>query len=371
MLPRGSGIIVVSLLLAWAIPVAVAADDAADSAASFTCLPWEEGQKMFYTDPYWRGGDCASTVDLGDGRVLWLFADSWVGVKPPYVRDSCCVHMIRNCMGIQHGYDPATADFRVHWRGTREEPRAFFAGEEDSWFWPGNGVMIDGVLVVFLMRVCPSDSGLGFVTCGHAAFIIDSFDGNPDQWSLKRLALPENSFGIMLGAATLVEPPYLYAFSTKEPGDHSMYLARWLTDSILAGSADAIEWWTGDSTAWVPHSSLTSLPTALFLHGASEFSVVHDASTDQYLSVQMVGFGAIDVTMRTAPALTGPWSDLQLVYQPLEKAKPGVMMYAAKVHPEIIGADLVITYNTNASHEMLIADSTLYYPRLLRFDWND
>ena len=204
----------------------VDAGDAAQSRTQFISSSWESGQKMFYSDTFWRGGDCASTVDLGDGRVLWLFADSYIGVKPPYLRDQCCVKMIRNCMGIQTGYDPSSADFTVYWPGTKDSPEAFFPTEDTSWFWPGNGIRIDDILIVFLMRVCDSDSGLGFVTCGHAAFLISDIDGDPGEWSISRFKLPDNPFGIMLGAATIFEPPYLYAFSVKEPGNHAIYLAR-------------------------------------------------------------------------------------------------------------------------------------------------
>lgn len=361
----------VLLLLVCTASLEADAGDVAQSRIPFISRPWESGQKMFYSDPYWRGGDCASTVDLGDDRVLWLFADSYVGVKPPYRRDYCCVKMIRNCLGIQSGYDPSTAEFTVYWRGTNDTPEAFFPAEDTSWFWPGNGIRIDDILVVFLMCVCHSDSGLGFMTCGHAAFLISDFNGDPGEWSISKLQLPDNPFGIMLAAATIVEPPYLYAFSVKEPGDHSMYLARWHADSVLVGSTQAIEWWTGDSSAWVLDSKLTFEPAVLFPDGATELSVVYDARTDQYLSIQTVGFGAVDVMMRTSPALTGPWSALRLVYEPPEKNKLGVGMYAAKAHPEIIGADLIITYNTNAPIEMIIQDTSIYYPRLVRLNWSD
>lgn len=359
------------LLLMCMVPTGTEADEAVQLRESFVARTWEAGQRMFYSDPYWRGGDCASSVDLGDGRVLWLFADSYIGVKPPYRRDSCCVTMIRNCMGIQSEYDPSVADFTVHWRGTKDTPGAFFPKEDTSWFWPGNAVRFDSFLIVFLMRVCASDIGLGFRTCGHAAFIIDELDGNPEEWSISSLQLPDNPFGIMLGAAVIVEPPYLYSFSVKEPGDHSMYLARWHTDSVLAGSADAVEWWTGENSAWVPDSKLTVEPAVLFPDGATELSIVFDTMTDQYLAIQTVGFGAADVMMRTSSALTGPWSELRLVYEPAEKRMPGVIIYAAKAHPEIVGADMIVTYNTNGPIEKIIADTTIYYPRFVRLDWRD
>jgi hypothetical protein len=60
-----------------------------------------------------------------------------------------------------------------------------------------------------------------------------------------------------------------------------------------------------------------------------------------------------------------------LVYEPPEKSKPSVMMYGAKAHPELIGADLIITYNTNAPIEIIIEDTTIYYPKLVRVDWSD
>lgn len=365
-----------AVLLAILVGPPVRGQETSSSQASFTASTWDEGQALFYSDPYWRGGDCASSIDLKDGRVLWLFADSYVGVKSPYSRDYCCVEMIRNCMGIQEGYDPSTARFNVYWRGSEEAPSAFFSSDDTSWYWPGNVVNAGSFLVVFLMHVCPSDVGLGFRECdqsAHAAYLVSDFEGVPREWMLTPLMLPDNPYGIMLGAATIIEPPYLYMFSidVKEPGDRSMYLARWHTDSLLIGSTRAIEWWAHDSSAWVPDLELSSEPTTVFGDGATELSVIYDDKTKQYIAIQTIGFGVADVMMRTAPNITGPWSDLQLVYEPAEKSVPDVMIYAAKAHPEIVGADLIITYNTNGPIETIIADTTIYYPRFVRFNWRD
>ncbi|PKK82582.1 MAG: hypothetical protein CVT49_12925 [candidate division Zixibacteria bacterium HGW-Zixibacteria-1] len=366
--------IAILVLLANVLSTNTEAGEVSQSIQDFTSLAWESSQRMFYADPYWRGGDCASSVDLGEGRVLWLFADSYIGVKPPYNRDYCCVKMIRNCLGIQEGYDPSTADFTVFWRGTRDTPGAFFPGDDTSWYWPGNAVRLDSFLVVFLMHVCPSDSGLDFRPCEHsthAAFLVSDLDGDPGEWTISPLKLPENKYGMMLGAATLIELPYLYMFGVKEPGDHTMYLARWHVDSVVTGSTSAIQWWTGQKSTWVLNSELASEPLMVFPEGATELSVVIDTLTDQYLAIQTVGFGPADIMMRTALAITGPWSDLRLVYEPPEKVMPGIMIYAAKAHPEIVGADIIITYNTNAPIEMIISDTTIYYPRFLRLDWRE
>ena len=44
----------------------------------FDATTWPEADALFLGDDYWIGADGASSVDLGDGRTLWLFADTWV-----------------------------------------------------------------------------------------------------------------------------------------------------------------------------------------------------------------------------------------------------------------------------------------------------
>src|SRR5215467_7748298 len=43
-----------------------------------TAAPWPEADCIFRSDPRWLGADAAFSVDLGQGRVLWLFGDSFV-----------------------------------------------------------------------------------------------------------------------------------------------------------------------------------------------------------------------------------------------------------------------------------------------------
>jgi hypothetical protein len=45
------------------------------------------------------GGDGASSVDLGDGRILWLFGDSWIDPAGPGVRQGA--RMVSNSVAIQ------------------------------------------------------------------------------------------------------------------------------------------------------------------------------------------------------------------------------------------------------------------------------
>jgi hypothetical protein len=58
-----------------------------------------------------------------------------------------------------------------------------------------------------------------------------------------------------------------------------------------------------------------------------------------------------------------------MVYEPPEKSDSSIMIYAAKAHPELPGADIIITYNTNGPIEKIVTDSTIYYPKVVKANW--
>jgi hypothetical protein len=41
-----------------------------------------EADRLFHSDPRWLGADAAFSIDLGGGRVWWLFGDSFVANQP-------------------------------------------------------------------------------------------------------------------------------------------------------------------------------------------------------------------------------------------------------------------------------------------------
>jgi hypothetical protein len=45
--------------------------------------------------------------------------------------------------------------------------------------------------------------------------------------------------------------------------------------------------------------------------------------------------------------------------------------YGGKSHPEIFGADLVVTYTAIGSDERLVTDRSIYYPRFVRVSLAD
>lgn len=334
----------------------------------YTASAWPEADALFRRDPHWIGGDVASTVDLGGGRTLWLFGDTWI--DPTGRRDRRSARMINNSVAIQTGDDPTTATIRYVW-GRRSDgtPEAVFPYRDSTWLWFGAGSRISDRLVLFLGKTIASPgTGLGFASAGWTAYLVDNPDDDPSNWRSRELATTPNQLGVVVGFACLVQQDgYLIALGALDPVKTlPIYAVRWPLERVQRGDLLAPEWWTGERTGWVPDAS-TQPRWPIFEHGQSELTVHRDPASGQYLAVQSVGFGATDVAMRSAPSLTGPWSWPKVVYRPPEFTRPNVMIYAAKAHPHLTGADLVVTYATNtfvfSEH---LTDSLIYYPRFVR-----
>jgi hypothetical protein len=167
----------------------------------------------------------------------------------------------------------------------------------------------------------------------------------------------------MVGTAVVREAEWLYLFAVAEPR-HEAFLLR--LPAGTSGDLSALEWWCGEGRGWQPQVALQSRPDPIFEDAATEFSVHRDPATGSYIQLQSQGFPASDVSVRTAARLTGPWTPLRKLYRPPQSNLPGLMVYAAKAHPELEGAPLLVTYATNGDDARMAAEPGLYFPRFLR-----
>jgi hypothetical protein len=381
-----------SLGCASAAPPAPVASDAPASlppeASAFT-----EADALFHGDGRWVGADSAYSVDLGRGRVLWLFADTFVDPAADGVRGNGPTWLARNSVAIQHaragappetGYDPTRAELDFAWRSAPDgAARSFFADvdEPGHWLWPLHGVRLPtGPLLLFRMHVRKVEGGLGFALSGWDAVAIDDPDAPPDAWQ-PRLVQPEtNTPALLLGAALLVHDGALYAYAARnDDRAHAIYLARFALSELgtppggLPEGALADPEWHCGARGFVRQSA-GAAPVALFEDGQTELSVHFDARRDRFVEVQLRGLFLSEPTtalgLRTAPHPEGPWSALAPFYRPPEAERPDVtqlVAYAGKAHPEQRAPDdaLVVSY---VAHHLgaPVPPDALYWPRLVR-----
>ena len=347
--------------------------------------PWPEADALFRSDPRWLGADDAYTVDLGAGRVLWLFADTFVLTskqdRPGLLPARRTAVMIRNSVGIQSGYDPSTASIEFYWRSeysrpeySRPEyprpggrkPRAFFPEQGETWFWPGHGIVVDDTLLLFMMATRASSEGLGFEHTGWRAVQVVHYEQDPSQWRLEWLETPESPFGLIVSGGFLRVEVHVYGFAVREP-EHTIHLARWPVAEARAGDLSQPQWWDGAGEGWVAEQDLVEAPQALFSEGHTEFTVHYEPALGRFLEIQSMGFGPADLGFRLAERPTGEWTPLERFYRPQEYEMDNILIYAAKAHPELTGAELVLTYATNTyPYARLVRRGDLYYPRFLK-----
>jgi hypothetical protein len=324
----------------------------------------EISNALFTQDPYWQGGDGAGSVDLENGRILWLFSDSFVDVEGSGKRSNA--RMIRNSVGLQSGYDLQTASMSFYHGGNARLARAFFEVPGETWFWPGHGILVKDKLVVFLIEEMGISEGLGFAAIGWYVAIIDNPTAAPDAWRIG-YRKGTDTFGVIVGsAAVLKDSNYVYAFGVKEPSTHETYLFRFSSDRLAQGNIDDCEWWVGDH--WTKTVAAEPKSASLFI-SQTEFSVHYYAPLRKYLQIQTFGFGHAEIGYRLADRLQGPWSDPVIVYRPVANDHQE-FFYSANAHPELNGRGVIVTYNANHfDFRHLLKNENLYFPRFLQMIW--
>ncbi len=335
-----------------------------------TAESWSSSDSLFRSDPKWLGGDAATSIDLGSDRILWLFGDSLIATGKTSKRNESV--MIRNSIAIQAGYNPSVASVKFYWRIQEQRPRSFFPEERDNWFWPGQGIRIYDTLLIFLMKLCSSTKEMGFETIGWSAVTILNSDEDPNNWILNWLNAPENEYGVIVGSGSVLQMnDFVYAFGSDESKVHNIYLVRWPVNRVILEDLAEPEWWAGHEKGWVKQQGLTRKPQPIFSEGQVEFTVHFEPLLGKFLEIQTVGFGPADIAFRVADNLIGPWSDLQRFYRPDEYFRKNVLIYAGKAHPELVGADIVLTYVVNGTNfSQLVNDNSLYFPRFLKVHLN-
>jgi len=320
-----------------------------------------ETDKYFINDFSWRGADGASSVDLENGKVLWLFSDSFICSDSSMSRKNS--KMIRNSIAIQDGYNLKTAPIKFYWDESKKKRQAFFHIPGNFWFWTGHGVMIKDKLIIFLLKEHSIKTGIGFESFGWHAVLISNPDEEPSRWKMQYIEGPE-TFGYIVGsAAVLKDEKYLYAFGAAEPATHEVYLLRWKLNEAYTGNIENPEWWINGK--WSERKTMNPIPEPLFI-GGTEYSVHYDKSLKKFIQIQSFGFGEGKIGIRMSDSLNGKWTEPFMFCTPDYRGVKKPFMYAAKAHPELTGNGIYITYNVNSfDFGELMENQTIYFPKFI------
>lgn len=359
--------------LLWVVGASLGACGSPPAPSFESGVAWPAAERSFHSEPRWLGADAVLSIPLDDRRTLWLFGDTFVATSPRLVRHEST--MVRNSVALQTGTSLERAELDFAWRSDGPSPSSFFPERGEEFFWPGHGLVLDaGPLVVFLFRMKNTPGvGLGFECVGGSIAVIDDPSRPLDAWRPRITDAPAWPFDAMTATAVVRDGDHVVALAIAQHGTHAGTLVRFRDDELARGSFDGAQWWCGTERGWRASADVgADGPTFVIDDAGAEASLHRDPRSGWFVHVASYGFGASTIGVRTAPALTGPWSAPTHVYRPPESDGPRPFVYAAKAHPEQATDDesLVVTYATNSLEfgDLFTPEGVVgrYWPRVIR-----
>ncbi|MFF4960156.1 hypothetical protein [Streptomyces sp. NPDC001222] len=358
-------------------PAAWTADTALD--AEFT----RYGDDSARTDD-WTGGDGTHSVRLPDGRVLWLFSDTYLGpvhgppnpvgesyvwreVSTPLVRNSAVVMSragrLERTLPAPLFPDPAPGEWR--WPvAAQVEPRS-----------PGSAEQV--VRVLLWTRTTGTYPWIYGVPAATEVATLSLPDLRVESAVriLDQRGIPDPSRRVLFGTTTTADGTWTYVFG----GDDARAAGRPASRAYLARVArgrlaDPTAWQYWNGLAWTSRPRLGAvLGDGRGTGVASAFTVVRDQGTYVLFTMAAGTPGLTTVTSYWACAPTGPWHGPgRRLRAPLPQGE--VAAYNPQAHPELSGGDgrLVLSYDVNwldatggAAQTNLSRNVSLYRPRFV------
>lgn len=307
------------------------------------------------------GGDGTYSVELPDGRTLWIFGDTFIGgvnsdgtrqhQDPKFIRNSVVVMDGDSLTTLYRKLDGVNASFVIH----PDVLEGKYQLTEDSvWFWPGDGYVEENRLKLFLSEFAQKDTGMwGFRWLGTwmASFSLPSLE----QESLELIQTVEVT-GIHFGHAVLKEGGMVYVYGL---GGGKIHVARY-----PAGREEG-PWEYFTESGWGTDIARAA-PVAPF-NGSEQFSVFRYG--DQYVLITQTGGFSNEICSYLSGTPYGPWESKRLLYT-IPHPRPGMQLitYNALAHPGLIEKGmLLISYNVNS---LVLEDhynhAWIYRPRFIR-----
>lgn len=321
-------------------------------------------QIFFPKGESFTGGDGTYSVPLPDGRTVWIFGDSFIGHVTPELKRQKTepVSLVRNTLVVIDGDSLITFT-----QGKLSELKSMLIPDEvtatgskfaehDYWYWPGDGLVENGKLKVFVSKFFQQD---------HTDMWAFKFQGTelaelslPDLKVQKITQFPDTD-SVHYGHAILEQDEHTYVYGLKKG---KPYAAR-----AIKGELEK-PWEFFDGKGWTNNSD-AAVPMLDF-SGSEQFSVFE--YKDTYVLIMQEGNLSQDIYSFTASSPTGPWGNKQFLYKtPLPENCKSCWTYNALAHPQFTENDkILISYNTNTmDFEEHFANANIYRPRFIRVPW--
>ncbi|MET0418122.1 MAG: fibronectin type III domain-containing protein, partial [Actinoplanes sp.] len=350
------------LLCGWAALLLLAATGAAGPSAAPTAMGGGMSAKalsaMFQrygdTSGDWLGADRTASVPLPDGRLLWLFSDTFLGRPAPDGSRPRSSSFIHNSAIVQDG---DRLDTIVG--GTPSRPDSLVGTDaDDEYHWIGDAsVRGDSVQVLVNRYRLTGDGPLDHALTGTALASFALPELAPRD--VRPLPLGDR---VSWGSEVLPDGDFTYVYGTEAAGQMKFaHLAR-VRGTDLSGA-----WEFSTGTGW--SARVTDSRRLLSGVGTSYGVKRIDGKYVLVTHENNLMFSA-DFVAYTADQPTGPFTGPHYLFRAPE-SEAGHIVYDADLHTELAGPGrLLVSYNVNDLDEAVAyADASIYRPRFFETEW--
>lgn len=343
-----------------------------------TSIATENCKPHFPYKDQWLGGDAIYSVRLNDEKVLWMFGDTFVGEEYQGTRNK--TSMVGNSVAVS---TCKNGKFHINYfpRIENNQARDYFqANFFKVRYWPFDGFMHQGQLYVFLVSVkeLHHDSPFGFELLDVRMAVVSNPFAPPSLWKIDYKLILANK-DVFPGVSAVKDDQHVTLFAVVEnaPGvkqrkRHPQVLVRFPL-SKLHDPGKNLQYYSKNES-WEKGFDLADAKEVIPA-GHTEMTVRYNKKRGLWTVVhpEPIGFTNTFV-MRTAPKLTGPWSDYFPIYRAPEMDKSSPMYqekafcYAPKEQTTYsTGSEdsFWLTYICNSFVVQNVFDSTkIYKPRV-------
>ncbi len=288
----------------------------------------------------WTAGDATISVPLPDGRVIWLFGDSYTVPVDTNTNTLPCLFQVRNCYMVQDSVNRAMFKTVLDTTMTGVNQTTFKLRPNDTTLlWPGHGFVRGDTVYLFMERYISAT--LEYAGCYIAKLTL------PSLHQTGIFPVHDTGPGTIYGRAVIADSAAakLYIYGNK---------LDWIVwEPVLARcdlSNPLLPWEYYDGSGW---SVFPDQAAAISADPVSPGFSVFNKDGKYYLLTQENGYLECGLGRQIysyeSPGPWGPFTGKRLLYTEESTFNGAYLLtYNAQAHPHFIENDeLLVSYNVN------------------------